>query len=552
MIRNVQAPLLQAGGRQGMGTGFAGWKRALRERIADAYRNAASPAHEVVPADAPAVWFSDRASLQAALIRDILSGEATHRWWWHAFLRVSPGLPSDQRIHRILLEHPREVPAILRLVSANVDLLENLARWSHPQHRDVLLGMIEAFAIGSSPVVNAIKRLELIRRADRQETDATEGPRARGTPPGSDLERRRALASLLVGVAAALATRPTDRAVREVLEKWSGELDAGHTSGSPSERGAVSPTPTALGFVAAPSERAADENIEPAAGSTPGEQGRGYPKPEADSSESPADRRPEVEHIAGIPPGARSTGQISADDAASSDVVVGRSAGTSDVASRTVVGKEPEEVPPHDLYPEPSAGIETSLGGIFYIAHLMDEMRLPEAFEANWGLETQPGWWGTLEILARGLLHSADASDALWGALAVLGGREAGDPPPSHGTIPQSPILPAGWPSSADTASEKQLAALAADGLPEKWKAWLAFVLPGVRASIRRRFAAAPFEAPDADDLLRLRARVLVTLTHVDIFARLDDISLAARLAGLDRDPGWVPRAGRVIRFHFV
>jgi len=31
----------------------------------------------------------------------------------------------------------------------------------------------------------------------------------------------------------------------------------------------------------------------------------------------------------------------------------------------------------------------------------------------------------------------------------------------------------------------------------------------------------------------------------------LDVISLPLRLAGLDRDPGWVPDFGRVVRLHF-
>jgi hypothetical protein len=37
----------------------------------------------------------------------------------------------------------------------------------------------------------------------------------------------------------------------------------------------------------------------------------------------------------------------------------------------------------------------------------------------------------------------------------------------------------------------------------------------------------------------------------VDLFFRLDQIDVRARLAGLDRDPGWVPALGRVITFHY-
>jgi hypothetical protein len=52
-------------------------------------------------------------------------------------------------------------------------------------------------------------------------------------------------------------------------------------------------------------------------------------------------------------------------------------------------------------------------------------------------------------------------------------------------------------------------------------------------------------------DMLRVPGRLVVGRTHVDLFMRLDSIDLAARAAGLDRDPGWVPELGRVVLLHF-
>jgi len=51
--------------------------------------------------------------------------------------------------------------------------------------------------------------------------------------------------------------------------------------------------------------------------------------------------------------------------------------------------------------------------------------------------------------------------------------------------------------------------------------------------------------------LCRHYARVRATDTHVDVYFNLADLPLAIRFAGLDRDPGWVPAAGRFILFHF-
>ena len=46
-------------------------------------------------------------------------------------------------------------------------------------------------------------------------------------------------------------------------------------------------------------------------------------------------------------------------------------------------------------------------------------------------------------------------------------------------------------------------------------------------------------------------AQVVATPTRVDVHLALAELPLALRLAGLDRDPGWVPAAGRALAFHF-
>jgi hypothetical protein len=45
------------------------------------------------------------------------------------------------------------------------------------------------------------------------------------------------------------------------------------------------------------------------------------------------------------------------------------------------------------------------------------------------------------------------------------------------------------------------------------------------------------------------RARVHITPAHVDVQFDLASLPIEIRLAGLDRDPGWVPAAGRIVRF---
>jgi hypothetical protein len=47
------------------------------------------------------------------------------------------------------------------------------------------------------------------------------------------------------------------------------------------------------------------------------------------------------------------------------------------------------------------------------------------------------------------------------------------------------------------------------------------------------------------------RARLVVSTLTFDAYFALADLPIEIRLSGLDRDPGWVPAAGRTVRFHY-
>jgi hypothetical protein len=54
-----------------------------------------------------------------------------------------------------------------------------------------------------------------------------------------------------------------------------------------------------------------------------------------------------------------------------------------------------------------------------------------------------------------------------------------------------------------------------------------------------------------ARTLLQLPGRVYVSAARVDVVMPLAQLAIEVRLAGLDRDPGWIPRARHDVRFHF-
>jgi hypothetical protein len=51
--------------------------------------------------------------------------------------------------------------------------------------------------------------------------------------------------------------------------------------------------------------------------------------------------------------------------------------------------------------------------------------------------------------------------------------------------------------------------------------------------------------------ILARAGRILVTRTHLTIVFDLNSVRLDVRKAGLDLDPGWLPRLGRAVRFEY-
>jgi hypothetical protein len=77
---------------------------------------------------------------------------------------------------------------------------------------------------------------------------------------------------------------------------------------------------------------------------------------------------------------------------------------------------------------------------------------------------------------------------------------------------------------------------------------WLAAQMVTIRARLGLALAA----EPDAlGSFWAAHGRVVVTAARLEAYLSLSELRIAVRLSGLDRDPGWVPAAGRTVLFHF-
>jgi hypothetical protein len=215
-------------------------------------------------------------------------------------------------------------------------------------------------------------------------------------------------------------------------------------------------------------------------------------------------------------------------------------------------------------------GAFTELGGVLFLINVMQRLDLPDCFEPDWRLASQVGPWSVLELLGRALLPDAArlptfpkvgnlAADPLWAALAVLAGRQIGEPAGANVTGPDSMQIPAFWArwlgagsvtgKRIDLAGVQPLDGLLLAGASFAVRRWLAVVTPLLRQMLA---AALGIETGDAAAALLLRrGQLYVTPSHVDLVMPLDGVSLPVRLAGLDFDPGWLPAYGRVVQVHY-
>ena len=124
--------------------------------------------------------------------------------------------------------------------------------------------------------------------------------------------------------------------------------------------------------------------------------------------------------------------------------------------------------------------------------------------------------WDFIALLAENLLGPELRDEPVWSLLARLAGRRDREAP--------------------------------GRGLPGRRR--LKRRLPFLRSRLRRALGVAT-DVEVGSLLLRRAARVCVTPTRLDVSFSLAELPIEVRRSGLDRDPGWVPAAGRTIRFHF-
>jgi hypothetical protein len=537
----------------------ATWGEAARAALGRQWQSAGRPARGPIGSDATAVWFADPAEWLACLSLDLKRGHAADRWWWRSWLKHGPATTG---LATLWTTEARWLPAALALLAERpgdeaAEVVEALAE---PETVAVRRGLVQAHrlppALAESPLdrerlhdaVSYLAPILPARRApaellalallvhhapararDRQLVTARQEP---GPGPADDPS---------AGVGAAMTAPPitelrtapsTDQPRSPNAAQTPPHAEPGATGAAARREQSQLPVDEAGGSGSAPSWQdglGAHSGWVPAPPSAP-ETRPGTEEPPAPDMDGRADT-PAAEHAPSTPRGDEMRAVEN--------------------ASRPALDE---------------AGVETGLGGIWYLVNLMLALGLLD----DEGAEPIDAW-KLLHDLSAALLQG-EPPDPVWAILDDLRGpHRPGCPhPPApsptyHGPLrgahhPYHGAPPFGRPRGIGCADvPRSPRPYRGRGGDHRRVAWCSppprtgegLGVGDTSGAARAWLAAAGFEDHEIPGLLGHTARLFVTRTHVDLTFRLEQIDLKARLAGLDRDPGWVPSLGRVISFHF-
>jgi hypothetical protein len=481
------------------------------DRLADAFdaelMAAARPAGGFVPANTNAVLFADRAELLACLARDWCIGEAANRWWWPALF---PREDFAAMVRRTWLEDARPVPAALaRLDSVGLSA-PFLARLSPPDIAALRRNIASAFHL---PHLDAAWRA-----VDIFAIDSVGAGVPRDAPPWSPWvnfpfslspEAARILITALLLERAPAVVRSVS--FTQMIHKWADRTHAVRAT-APTKK-------TAINGQSSP-KTTSHTDLRPSNLShwskTSDARSKQTAPPKSLNGAPPVDTaHQDLPSLSELSP----VGDVSTDSqsqiyrAITRDRPVDRASPPNATANDTQIA-----LPGSHDYDR----IKTEWGGVFYLVNVAIVLGVYGDFT----MPARPGLalpvWDYLTLTAGRMIGNAFAADPLSTLFAKLSGRNGEEPPGAY-------FEPDGGESLAD------------------------WVERNCHEIDQRLVSALAINDPETLHTVVLNhiARVETGALRLDVHFSLATHPIELRIAGLDRDPGWVPAAGRSIYFHY-
>jgi hypothetical protein len=237
--------------------------------------------------------------------------------------------------------------------------------------------------------------------------------------------------------------------------------------------------------------------------------------------------------------------------------------------------------------------IVTLYGGIFFLLNVALHLHLYRDFTESGETEIELNIWDFAALAAEHFLGEKVKNDAVWQLLQKLSGRET-DQKISSKMFKKDWRIPAGWLKTFQTNKpfvwttnrknlpvyhpagfciidclkkpdlETQLkdelkvyginfseVVKSDSGESQKSATWFQHLFEFMQV---RLIQALNLEKQSQinEILFKRTAQITVSATHLDVYFRLADLPIEVRMSGVDRNPGWIPAAGKFVNFHFV
>ncbi len=467
------------------------WRHAFQTRFDQLVSSAARPAHGFVADSVESVVFYDYAELLACWTADWCSGVAMTRWWWQALIKRGD---LSRLIRQLWNEKVEYVPAALEYVVRKGVLVEFVSQLSDVEVREIVQRVLLTFGVTQ---ITRIESADFFSVGEALHVEHVAEVRSempwRSVVPESNTPLLRPVQQFFVGIVLMVHRAPsrvrTVSFAREV-ERWVQEhvVEVPHTQTIVTE------------------EKRGTESVEltetpirvKPIGSPPVIQ---RSNPVAEESVPSVAKKPEQIKIANAVFRYEEEPPVT-------PVVVTSVAQIEPIIEETSL---PEPIVP-TIAPEPldAVAIETELGGLFYLINLAIFLEIYSDFTSPVEqFHDDLSIWDFVAIVGKEIDQESN-DDPIWELLKQFAGRDDKD----------ELITPS----------------------------WLTDLLPHIRA---RLHLALGLDDDLAEILLHHYARITITPTHLDVFFSLADHPIEIRLSGLDRNPGWVPAAGRFIAFHY-
>ena len=487
------------------------WELAVRDRLTQLWRDAARPAHGPVPPNAEAVWFADRAELLACFAADWRDGGLRAHWWWDGTDRIAAPLGSATApLVRVWIEHADAVPAAVACLAES-----GRAAW-------VISALTDAEA---QAITRAVAARFAIRLPGGNSASATIEPLSTPLPVDELGQRASAASAVDTGPGwAAVVREAYDPAIGPELRRLLVTALLLHRA-----PGVVRASHFASSLVAweRTIERGARPlGAEPASASVP-MNARGPDQPEL--PERPRDKSDENRPAA-----------VDAHPATAVDADDSRCSEPATLGSGSPMGAHSDDVF------ESVTVVQTSYGGVLYLVNVALALGLYGDFTAPAHANLSLPLWDFLAIGGGYLVGDRFESDPLAVLLARLADRPANEHPGARFEPDDEWRVPPDW---LELFPQQEVREWSAQGQTAVDR-WTRRIMPYMEVRLRRALGTSPND--DVGHLVCAHdARIHVSALRVDVYLGLADLPIAVRLAGLDRNPGWVPSAGRSITFHY-